>query len=219
MEQQAQPNPSDPYNLLTLTTPHQPWLLEQKRKLLDLMSDGADVELAFDDDSTMLPAHSQLLRLCSGVLAKALEASAAVVDGRVDGRAMRIPLPGTSRADWLTAMRFVYPAFAPLPVVTWDNLELLLTLGGKYDMPLLLDCANAFLRDNAGQLGKGISRQDAWTWLSLADKHGLAAVKDLINAHATRRDVLQQCKEEVLLGLSHGTTAKLLLAEIQRHLK
>jgi hypothetical protein len=33
-----------------------------------------------------------------------------------------IPMPGTSKIDWLTAMQFVYPV-VPAPYITWGNSE------------------------------------------------------------------------------------------------
>jgi hypothetical protein len=47
----------------------------------------------------------------------------------------RIPLPGTSKEDFLVVAEFMYP-MAPLPKVSWDNLEVLLVEGRKWSMPV-----------------------------------------------------------------------------------
>jgi hypothetical protein len=45
----------------------------------------------------------------------------------------RIPMPGTSNEDFLVMAQFMYLVL-PLPKVSWDNLEVLLVQGRKWDL-------------------------------------------------------------------------------------
>lgn len=120
------------------------------------MAKGADVQLVFDADDhegATLPAHSQLLAAWSGVLALALQCDDGPGTPPASGCSMRgdslhgqklrtVPLPGTRPGDWLAAAAFMYPVLPPAQV-DWDNLEALLVLGAKLDMPALLARAGA----------------------------------------------------------------------------
>jgi hypothetical protein len=44
-----------------------------------------------------------------------------------------LKMPGTSKADFLVVAQFLYP-MSPLPKVSWENLEVLLVEGRKWDM-------------------------------------------------------------------------------------
>jgi hypothetical protein len=98
---------------------------EAVEALRDLLSSGADVELLFGDERA--PGHSQILSKWSKVLCTALEtdsssSSAARSSSSSSSKITSIPMPGTRKDDWLTAMSFVYPVM-PQPEVTWENLE------------------------------------------------------------------------------------------------
>lgn len=78
--------------------------------------------LVFDSGDT-LPAHSLLLKQWSSVLAGAVHAGSSGEDeGRSDGP-LRIPLPGTSKTEWLQVAQFMYPVLVPIPEVSWSNLH------------------------------------------------------------------------------------------------
>jgi hypothetical protein len=44
-------------------------------------------------------------------------------------------MPGTSKEHFLVVAQFMYP-MAPLPKVSWDNLEVLLVEGRKWSKPV-----------------------------------------------------------------------------------
>lgn len=140
------------------------------------MARGSDVQLVLDADSgesaaATLPGHSQLLAAWSGVLALALECESGPETPTSGGcstprgtrcqRLLTIPLPGTQRADWLAAAAFMYPVLPPAQV-DWYNLEALLVLGAKLDMPALLARAGAHAAagapaDHAAPFGRAAS--------------------------------------------------------------
>jgi hypothetical protein len=47
----------------------------------------------------------------------------------------RIPMPGTSKEEYLAVAAFMYPV-VPLPKVSWHNLEVLLVQGRKWNIPV-----------------------------------------------------------------------------------
>jgi hypothetical protein len=83
-----------------------------------LLSDACDLNLVFDADERV-PGHSFILKHWSGELKSLLAIECS--DSSSSGPTV-IPMPGTSKEDWLTAMRFAYPV-VPAPDVTWDNCE------------------------------------------------------------------------------------------------
>jgi hypothetical protein len=112
--------------------------------LLDKMSSDADTTLVFDSENgkETVQAHATILKLHSPVLAQALKlapssSSTAGVKRRSSDSApaatRKLDMPGTSRADFVTIAQFLYP-IVPLPKVSWDNLEVLLLEGRKWDM-------------------------------------------------------------------------------------
>lgn len=121
--------------------------------LSEKMSYCADLDLCFGKAGTegqeTLPAHSLILKLSSDVLAHAIDAlgsshSASSAASRLcrsnsssGGQRQLLPLPGTTKADFLTVAAFLYP-IAPLPKVTWDNLEVLLVEGNKWNITAVL---------------------------------------------------------------------------------
>jgi hypothetical protein len=44
-------------------------------------------------------------------------------------------MPGTSKQEFLAVAEFMYPV-VPLPKVSWDNLEVLLVQGRKWNIPV-----------------------------------------------------------------------------------
>jgi hypothetical protein len=70
------------------------------------------------------------------VLAHALEllsSNSSNSSSSSSSRLLQLPLPGSSRADFLAVAQFLYPIL-PLPRVSWDNLEVLLLEGRKWVM-------------------------------------------------------------------------------------
>jgi hypothetical protein len=62
-------------------------------------------------------------------------------------------MTGTSKADFLVVAQFLYPA-VPLPKVSWDNLQVLLVEGRKWDMqvrPAATETQQVFGQNNYGQ--------------------------------------------------------------------
>lgn len=112
-------------------------------------------ELLLDGDES-LPGHSMVLKLWSGVLAKALELPAGF-SSSCGGSVTRLPLPGISAAEWCTVMAFCYPVIPP-PQVTWANAGTLLEVGNRLDMPAVLAKAAAFLSANRAELTPEIGR-------------------------------------------------------------
>lgn len=100
------------------------------------LSAGSDVLLAFKEE--IVPAHSVTLRQWSGVLGSLLDGcgnsgsnsdaadnstgACAEPGYQTTATTITIPMEGTSKQDWLTAMSFVYPV-VPQPRVSWDNVE------------------------------------------------------------------------------------------------
>ncbi|WIA20513.1 hypothetical protein OEZ85_004910 [Tetradesmus obliquus] len=113
-----------------------------------------------------------------------------------------IPMNGTSREDWLTAMSFIYPV-VPQPV--------LLAIGSRYDMPALLSRAGSFLQSNMNELnGQQGSLQSAWKWIPMADEAGLPdAAQACIEAIVKDAAVVAACTKQLLLGLSPATSSHL----------
>jgi hypothetical protein len=98
-----------------------------------MMSNNADIELTFSKDNVKetLQSHSTIIRLTSPVLAHALDLQSTGSSSSVTLR--QLPLPGTSKADFLVVAQFLYPVVLPLKV-SWDILEVLLVEGRKWDM-------------------------------------------------------------------------------------
>lgn len=93
-------------------------------QLLELLSLGSDVQLLFDDEA--VPGHAQTLSMWSKVLSNALEAgncssssSASLLNynSKPASGPITIPMDGTSKNDWLTAVSFIYPV-VPQALVT-----------------------------------------------------------------------------------------------------
>jgi hypothetical protein len=103
------------------------------------MSQQSDTILTFDGD-VKVDAHGAILRLHSPVLAQKLQlaqiSSSSSSSSNNTGAGAGLTLlhmPGTSKADFLVVAQFLYPA-VPLPKVSWDNLEVLLVEGRKWEM-------------------------------------------------------------------------------------
>jgi hypothetical protein len=122
--------------------------------LLSQMSNEPDTTLVFETEKgkAELHAHATLLKLHSPVLAQALElapssskSSSGVKRSNSSGSSSssrpekKLQMPGTSKADFLVVAQFMYPLM-PLPKVSWDNLEVLLVQGHKWDMQVRRCC-------------------------------------------------------------------------------
>jgi hypothetical protein len=115
--------------------------------LLDKMSSDADITLVFDSQSgkESVQAHSAILKLHSPVLAQAIDLAPSSSIGvkhssssdSVAAATWTLDMPGTSKADFLVVAQFLYPIL-PLPEVSWDNLEVLLLEGHKWDMQVMV---------------------------------------------------------------------------------
>jgi hypothetical protein len=116
--------------------------------LRDMSSTDADLTLVFKgrNGRETVQAHSTILKLHSPVLAQALnlapsssigvKRSSSSSSNSDPAGTRKLNMPGTSRADFLTIAQFLYP-IVPLPKVSWDNLEVLLVQGRKWDMQVM----------------------------------------------------------------------------------
>jgi hypothetical protein len=100
-----------------------------------MMSTNADIILTFSKDNVKetVQSHSSIISLTSPVLAHALGLQSTSNSSSSSSTLKQLPLPGTSKADFLIVAQFLYPV-VPLPKVSWDNLEVLLVEGRKWDM-------------------------------------------------------------------------------------
>jgi hypothetical protein len=110
------------------------------------MAKESDTVLTFSSD-TKLNAHAAILRLHSPRLARKLQSAQISSSSSSKKRKLNkgssntgtgatlklLHMPGTSKADFLVVAQFLYPA-VPLPKVSWDNLEVLLVEGRKWEM-------------------------------------------------------------------------------------
>jgi hypothetical protein len=131
-----------------------------------------DIELCFDD--RVVPGHSQLLSLWSNVLKEAVKTG---ISSQFQGGSaaketkLSIPMKGTSSSDWLKVVPFIYPGNDEVEV-TWDNLEALLVLGDKFDMPDLAYRATKFLVAHHANLSShDKDPKNIWKWILLLDQH------------------------------------------------
>jgi hypothetical protein len=97
----------------------------QTMPLEALLSNASDLVLVFDAGERV-PGHSFVLKQWSGVLAGLLASDCTSSSSSSSSSSSKvpkltiIPMPGTSKKDWLTAMQFAYPV-VPAPDITWDN--------------------------------------------------------------------------------------------------
>lgn len=120
-----------------------------QQQLEALMGLNADTELRFDDG--VLPANSYVLSFFSSVLRNAVEAQQAADQEEGSSSSISIPMAGITKAQWLQAAPFWHPV-EPAPAVQWDNLELLLKIGSRFDLRLVLFQASEFLAANVKEL-------------------------------------------------------------------
>jgi hypothetical protein len=86
--------------------------------------------------------------------------------------------------------------------------QVLLTIGSKYDMPVLLHKAGQFLQANAQQLDSSPSSEKfAWKWVLLAEQRGLHTA-----AQACIEACLSQLQQMALGELPNAGPAEALLA-------
>ena len=129
-----------------------------------------EVSLCFDD--LMILGHSQVLGLHSKVLREAVKAgsSTAGSPANTNEGGLSIPMAGTSSTDWLKVVPFIYPG-QPYAELTGDNLEALLVVGDKYDMPDLAHRVSTFLAAHLEELNSNPGDpMYVWTWISLLDR-------------------------------------------------
>eukprot|EP00775_Hariotina_reticulata_P011739 gene11739-11884_t len=123
-----------------------------------------------------------------------------------------IPLPGTTKEQWMQIAPFLYPSAADVAeaAVTWTNLEAVLVLGNKYDMKGLMRKGSAFLKANSSQLDKNTGgNRFAWKWLKLIGQLGLdellwcciKAVKNLYGSTAVQPEDIEGLPNEALRQL------------------
>ena len=109
---------------------------------------NADTELRFDGGG-VLPANSYVLSFFSSVLRGATEAQSAA-----DSNSSTIvtPMNGVTKAQWLAVAPFWYPIKPPAVVKTFKELDLVLTIGSRFDLQPALDRASDYLTANAIEL-------------------------------------------------------------------
>eukprot|EP00775_Hariotina_reticulata_P011742 gene11742-11887_t len=116
---------------------------------------AGDAAAAHISNQEFAYCHSPILSISSSVLRHAIESTDtnSRATGQWEGK-MVIPLPSTTKQQWMQIVPFLYPSAADLPeaAVTWDNLEAVLVLGNKYDMKGLMRQGSAFLKANSSQL-------------------------------------------------------------------
>jgi len=101
---------------------------------------GRAVELQYTHLASP-PCTKAVLAHYSGVLRGLLETDSTVpgisaAQSPESSDTITIPLDDADCTAFEEALSFMYPA-SPLPCMTWDNVERLLLLSDKYDMPVL----------------------------------------------------------------------------------
>ena len=210
---------------LSMATPSTPAAKKPSpgQQMLARLLDGEpDVVLRFGTET--LCGHATLLRLASGVLRNALEAHkaspAVSASKEPHGSAIEIPMDGTAKQDWLLIMEFIYPV-VPTPRVTLENLEVLVQLAHKYEIPVVLHRADHFLKSHIVSL-VGNSCSDfathVWKWLTVADQSGLedACAACVAKLLTEPKAAAQVCSPEALQGISPKTLHRLVGSMSQR---
>jgi hypothetical protein len=88
---------------------------------------------------------------------------------------------------------------------TWDNLEALLVLGDKYDMPGLASLAIKFLDVNQRELnGNAQDTKYIWKWIYLLDRKATDSNKPVREISMQRAALCfkSKCTMEIMKGLS-----------------
>lgn len=180
-------------------------LVSGSSMLEDLIALNADVKLSFDDGST-LAVNSAFISVHSRVLRGAVEATGS------------IPIAGVSKEEWLQVAAFWYPV-VPSPVIkTWEQAELLLTVGSKFDIQLVLHKVDLYLRSRAAVMvsGPDSSINSVWQWMGLADKAGLTVCLPKLADKAVSVDRAGCENREGLEGLSSAVLLEMVMA-LSRH--
>ena len=139
---------------------------DKRDTLLKCLEADSDVQLQFED--AVLPGHSLILSMWSDVRREAVKLAFLSPESS-SGKRPIIPLPGTRSKDWLKVAAFMYPNEPH--VVTWDNLEALLELGDKHEMPALLKYASGFFDQHAMEVSADrTSPKSCFKWLPLLEK-------------------------------------------------
>ena len=168
-----------------------------------------DVILQFDDGA--VPGHSQLISLWSKVLREAVDTGyyGRAASGLEYDHPFKLPMVGTRSADWLKVVPFIYPGDGA--EVTWDNLEALLVLGDKYDMPHLASRAAKFLNTHVAELNSNEEDDKyIWNWIYLLDR-AAGANRSLCDSCISRVATYFKvtCTSENMKGLSRGAVERL----------
>ena len=171
------------------------------------LEDHADVILCFDDEE--VPSHSQLLRMWSNVLCEVI---AAEYGDRKDGKSLRIPMTGSSSSDWIEVAAFLYPVSEPAQV-TWSNLEAVLVVGDKYDMPHIMSRGVKFLDAHMHELNTTEGHEKyIWKWLYLMDKTAELPECSVRNCLLRLKGFNHTCTMARVQQLSRGTVDLLVAA-------
>jgi hypothetical protein len=163
--------------------------------------------------------HANILSMTSLVFRDVIESTSPVAASLFEssserGSKMVIPLPGTTKEQWMQIAPFLYPpAAVPFEAkVTWDNLEAVLVLGHKYDMKYLFGEGSKFLIANMNSAdGTPCSSQYVWKWLRVCACFGL---DDLLDKCIARMQFLYNgaaVHEQHLEGLPYEALKRLML--------
>jgi len=199
-----------------------------QQQLARLMTVCADAELRFDDG--VLPANSGMLSVFSSVLRDAVEVHTSAPSecnlapsSSTTSKTIVLPIQGLTKAQWLQASLFWYPV-DPAPVVqTWQEVELLLRVGSRFDLRPVLQKAGNFLTAHVGQLTAANSSSSTstssndlriWTWLLLADELRLTSSLPALIKRAVDVDLAGCSNLDNTRGLSAGTLQRQLAAAV-----
>ena len=143
--------------------------------------DACPSALLVFDDRTTLAMSKELLMLQSPVLPGAI--IFAYKEQCVSQ--VRVALPGDRRADWVTALPFLYGVECE---VTWDTAGTLAGLLQKYELSALRTALGRFLLLEAEAVWRmgsddGTSPRCAWSWLVIT-----------ANCRLEESEVLRMCK-------------------------
>jgi hypothetical protein len=114
--------------------------------LQQMMEFCFDVDLRFTNGT--LPAGKAHLGMISSVLRGAIEAH----NSNSSSSRLQIGMDGVSTKQWMQLARFLYPVPAPAEVQGWQEAELLLRVGARFEMPLLMQAADCYMVRHTSEL-------------------------------------------------------------------
>lgn len=131
-----------------------------------------------------------------------------------------IPIEGVSREEWLEVAPFWHPVKQPAVVKNWEQAELLLKVGSKYDLQPVLHAADAYITANVGKL-KNQPWNDVhiWKWVVLADQSCLQTCLPLLAKQAVMVDRVGCSEAGNLQSLSAPTLRQLLTVLSCKHVE